>query len=77
MEQEPKYAPSAAEMHDYINSLDGSLKTGPLEGAGWFVTMTSNEQGSNNPTVTLSKKDERGGLTHRTVPWQEFKSWQS
>jgi|GEM_PF-5486533 len=77
MEQEPKSVPSAAEMQDYINSLNGKIKTGPLEGSGWFVTMVSNEHGSNNPTITLSKKDEVGGeIIDKTISWQEFKSWQ-
>ena len=68
------HGPSAAEMMDYVQKL-AKINFDHL-GDGWFVSGTGNETGSDNPTVTLSKKDERGGLTHRTVPWQEFKSWQ-
>ena len=71
--------PSAAEMMDYVQKLNGNIKTGPLEKGGWFVTGTSNESGGNNPTVTLSKKNPENphnGLISEAVPWETFKSWQ-
>ncbi len=71
--------PSAAEMMDYVNSLNDNIRTGPLEGEGWFVSGTSNEHGSSRPTITLSRIDPANphvGIISKEVAFEEFKSWQ-
>jgi len=73
------HSPSAAEMMDYVKELGKKIKFAEGLGDGWFVSGASNESGSNNPTITLSTNDKNNPhtrLTSRTIPWEEFKSWQ-